>query len=91
VATRTLELELPEELVELLGSPEAAVARAREALVLELLREAEISQGKAASLLGLTRWDILDLMARHQIPSGPETAEEMRQEIEEALRFASDG
>ena len=82
MATRTIELELPEDLVTLLGSPEAAASKAKEALVLELLREARISQGQAAQLLGLTRWDIVDLMARHQIPSGPETAEEMRQEIE---------
>ncbi len=87
VAATTVTLELPEELVALLGSPEAVAARVRESLVLDLLREARISQGRAASLLGVTRWDILELMARHCIPSGPETAEEMRQEIETARRF----
>lgn len=86
MTTRTLVVELPEELVALLGSPEEAAARARAALVFELLREGRISQGKAAQLLGLTRWDILDLMARHGIPSGPDTAEEMRQDVEEARR-----
>ncbi|MBI4493479.1 MAG: UPF0175 family protein [Chloroflexi bacterium] len=75
---------MPEELVALLGSPEAAIAKAKESLVLELLREARLSQGQAARLLGLTRWDILDLMAQHDIASGPETAEEARQEIEDA-------
>ena len=85
--TRTLTLELPEELVKLLGSPEAAAAKAREALVLALLREARISQGKAAHLLGLTRWDILDLMAEHHIPSGPETPEELREEVEDMRRY----
>jgi hypothetical protein len=84
VAATTVTLELPDELVELLGSPEAVSARAREALVLDLLREAAISQGFAARMLGITRWDILDLMACHCIPSGPETAEEMRRDIEAA-------
>ena len=70
VVTRTLALELPEELIELLGSPEASVAKAKEALVLELLREARISRGKAAHLLGLTGWEILDLMAQHAIVRG---------------------
>ncbi|MBI4505237.1 MAG: UPF0175 family protein, partial [Chloroflexi bacterium] len=42
--------------------------------------------GKAAQLLGLTRWDVLDLMARHGITSGPDTAEEMRQDVEQARR-----
>lgn len=86
----TLTLDLPEELLALLGSPEAAAARAREALVLDLLREARISQGKAARLLGITRWDILDLMARRQIPSGPETPEELEQEIETIEHYARD-
>ena len=86
MATHTLTVELPEELVDLLGTPEAAAAKAREALVIELLRDATISQGQAAHLLGVTRWDLLDLMSRYGVPSGPETAEEMRREIEDARR-----
>lgn len=83
----TLTVELPGELVAELGSPEELAAQARRALVLDLLREGRISQGKAASLLGITRWDILDLMARYQIPSGPQTAAEMEQDIENARHF----
>jgi hypothetical protein len=79
-----LTLDLPEELLTILGSPEELSARARQALVLDLLRDAEISQGKAAQLLGITRWDILDLMVRYRIPSGPETAEELERDIEAA-------
>ncbi len=82
-------LELPDELVALLGSPEAAAARAKESLVLDLLREVRISQGKAASLLGITRWDILALMARHQIPSGPATVEEWEEELETIRQLAA--
>ena len=87
MATQTLTIELPEELLALLGSPEEAASKAKETLVAELLREARISQGQAARLLGMTRWDVLDLMVRYRIPSGPETAEEMRREIEDARRF----
>lgn len=86
--TTSLTLDVPEELVRLLGSPEQAAARAREALVLDLLREATISQGKAAELLGIDRWEMLELMGRHKIPSGPQTAEEAEQEIESAIRLA---
>ena len=88
MARRTLTFELPEELVALLGSPEALAANAREALVLDLLREGRISQGQAARLLGVTRWVVLALMARSGVPSGRETAEEMRREIDEARRVA---
>jgi hypothetical protein len=87
VATTTISFELPTELVEALGSPDALTAKAREALVLQLLRDAEITQGQAAILLGITRYDILDLMAKHRILSGPLTAEEMRQEIENAWEY----
>ena len=88
MATQTLTVELPEELLDLLGTPEAAAAKARDALVIELLRDATISQGQAARLLGVSRWDLLDLMARYGVPSGPETAEDMRREIEDARRVA---
>jgi len=64
-----------------LGPPEAAAAKAREALVMELLREARISQGKAAALLGVGRGEILDLVARYKVPSGALTAEEWGQEM----------
>lgn len=82
MTTQALILEFPEEIIQSIGSVEAAAAKAREALVLQLLREAVVSQGQAARLLGITRWDLLDLMAKRQIPSRPETAEEMMEEIE---------
>lgn len=88
MATQTLAIEVPDELLVLLGSADAAAAKAQEALVMALLRESFISQGQAARLLGLTRWDVLDLMARYAVPSGPETAEEMRAEIDAARHAA---
>jgi predicted HTH domain antitoxin len=87
----TITLELPEEVGQAFDSPEEIPAKAREALVLQLLREARISQGRAARLLGITRYDILDLMALHHIPSGPVTAEEMQQEIENVRRYIRPG
>ncbi|HEY7066932.1 MAG TPA: UPF0175 family protein [Chloroflexota bacterium] len=87
MAMQTLAVEVPEELVTMLGSPEAAAAKAKQALVLQLLREAEITQGQAAQLLGLTRWDILDLMAEHDILSGPVTPEEIEEEMATVRRL----
>ncbi len=86
-ATRTITIELPDALVSALDSLDGIEDRAWKALVLDLLRDAQISQGKAASLLGVTRYDILDLMASHYIPSGPRTPEEVDQEIESAMRY----
>ena len=93
MASTTLTLDLPEEVAELLGPADAVAARLRERLILDLLGEAQLSQGQAARLLGITRWNLLDLMARYQIPSGPETAEEAQREVDEgwqALTQASD-
>lgn len=87
MGTRTLTLEMPEEIVALLGSSEGAAAKARAALVIELLREARIGQGMAAELLRLTRGEILDLIVERHIPPGPETAEEASRELEDLRRF----
>lgn len=81
---RTITIELPDALVSSLDSLDGIENRAWQALMLDLLRSGEISQGRAASLLGVTRYDILDLMASHYIPSGPLTAEEMQRDIENA-------
>ena len=86
MASRALTFELPEDVIRLVGSPDEAAAKARAALVLELLRDATISQGQAASLLGVTPWDVLDLMRDHRIPSGPESPEDVRRDIDEARR-----
>lgn len=90
MSTASLTIELPAEVLELLGSVESAKAKTRQALILQLLREGEISQGFAARLLGITRYDILDLMAQDQIPSGPQTPEEIDREIQAALRLADE-
>jgi hypothetical protein len=87
VATQTYSVELPEEVAALIGSPEAVAAKLKEALVLQLLREAEITQGQAANSLGIAHWDILDLMAQHAIPSGPATAEEIEQDVADLRQY----
>jgi hypothetical protein len=84
VAAKTITLELPEELVDLLGSPDAIAGRVRKSLVLDSLRDAHIIQGEAALLLGVTRYDILDLTVRYCIPSGLQTAEEAQRDVEAA-------
>lgn len=88
MGVKAVVVELPEEVVSLLGSQVAAAAEARRAIVLELLRDARISQGRAAELLGLTRGQMLDLMVERRILSGPETVAEMEEEIASLRRYA---
>ena len=76
------ELELPEELQELFKSEEVAIRAAKEALVLDLLNRGEISQGKAAELLGVDRWELLDLLGKHGLPVPAQTREELQRDVE---------
>ena len=85
-----IRVELPEEVAALLGgTAEAASDEARRAIVLDLLRQGKLSQGSAARVLGLTRHDVIDLMAAHDVPSGPSSAAELRHDIDTALAAAS--
>src|SRR5437763_16633354 len=90
MTTRTLAFDLPEDFVDDLGSLEELSSKAKQAFVLELLREVRISQGKAAELLGISRYDIMDLMAEHQIPIGPVTPDEIEQEMETVRRLSEE-
>jgi predicted HTH domain antitoxin len=75
-----VEFELPDEVATQLHEVEMAV-KAKEALVMELLREHHISQGKAADILGISRHDLFDLMTKYQVPVIDLTAEELDAEL----------
>ena len=83
MASRVLTLDLPEDVVALLGAPDEAAAEAKQLLVVELLRRGQIGQSRAAEVLGTTRWGILELMGRYDVLQGPETAEELERELEQ--------
>lgn len=86
MASRTVTFDLPEEIVALVGSTDAMAAKARTALLMELLGEGAISEGQAARLLGVSRWELMDLMREHRVPSGPESAEDVRKEFADVKR-----
>ena len=74
-------LELEDELVRLLHQANVpAPQAARELLVLELYRQARISSGKAAELLGMTRWAFVPYAARLGIPCFDMTEDEWEAE-----------
>jgi predicted HTH domain antitoxin len=75
-----VEFELPDEVAAQLHESEMGV-KAKEALVMELLREHHISQGKAADILGISRYDLFDLMTKYQVPVIDLTAEELDAEL----------
>jgi len=74
------ELNLPEELVEAFKSEEQASQAAKQAFVMDLLRHGKISQGKAAEVLGMDRWELMDLMRSHRIPAADLSPQELDDE-----------
>ena len=79
-----VELELPDEVLDTLREQDLAIM-AKEALVMELLREHQISQGKAAHLLAMNRDDLFSRMAKYQIPFIDLTEAELGEELNKEL------
>ena len=65
---KIIEIAVPEEIIDLLGSEDAARKEAQEAFVLNLVRRRKISKGKAAELLGISLWDLPNIAAQYQLP-----------------------
>ena len=83
VISRKLVLEFPEEISEKDLEDEEVQRRSKE--VFELLRKKKISQGKAAELLGITRNELFDLMAKFDIPVIDMSEEELKKELAKSL------
>jgi len=87
VAEKRFEVDLPEEVVSWFGWTETEVPhKVRETLVMELLRQHVISQGKAAELLGISLWDLYDIMGRYKVPAIDMTPEELKRELAQEIK-----
>jgi predicted HTH domain antitoxin len=75
-------VELPGELLELLGSEEEARREAKIAVVLDLVRRGLISRAKAAEVLGLTLWDLPELLAQYRIPWFDYSPDQVERDLE---------
>ncbi|MBO1351502.1 MAG: UPF0175 family protein [Hormoscilla sp. GUM202] len=75
------------------GIPEAhwleAYRKGKEALIMSLLQQGDISSGRAARLLSLSRLQVLDLMSEYDISPFDDsmTLEEFQEEVAEAARL----
>jgi predicted HTH domain antitoxin len=66
--TRQVTVEFPEEAMKALDvRPEQLPQELREAAVLHWFEEGRVSQGQAASLLGVTRGTFFDLLNAHRV------------------------
>lgn len=79
---KTITIEIPDEIINLLGSEEETVKEAKEALVLDLVRRGKVSKGKAAELVGISLWDLPDLLAKYRIPWFDYSKEELQRDLD---------
>lgn len=78
----TVQLDLGEGLLDLLGSLHRPVEQAaRELIVMELYRQGRIAAGKAAELLGMGRPEFLQLASQAGAPYFDLTRQEWNEEI----------
>ena len=75
-------VELPSELIELLGSEENAKRDAKVAVVLDLVRRGRVSRARAAELLGLALWDLPALLTEYRIPWFDYSPEDLARDLE---------
>ena len=64
----TLKVAVPDELLTLMGSKEAAQEHLRRTAILDLVKRHTISQGRGAELLGMDLWAFRDLIAEADVP-----------------------
>ncbi len=83
---KALTIELPVELLQLLGSEEEAKREAKCALVLDLVRRGKLSRSKAAELLQIPLWDFPSFLAQYRIPWFDYSPEQLQQDLQ-ALRM----
>ncbi|MCI4624952.1 MAG: UPF0175 family protein [Candidatus Magnetoovum sp. WYHC-5] len=79
--TFTFPSNLPEESF---NNPEFQ-KKSKEFIIIELLREGVISQGKASELLEINRYDFLNLMTKYNIPAIDMTDKELEQELNQDI------
>lgn len=77
-----IEVELPRDLLAALNIPEAELGhRAKEWIVLELFQESEISAGKAAEILGLSKVGFLELLDQRKLPYLDASPQELERDL----------
>lgn len=76
------DVHVPDEYLESMGGEEAARRDLQKLSVVEAVRRHFISRGQAANLLGVSMWDIDDILAEHNVPTLELTHEELLEQIQ---------
>ena len=89
MSTFKVEVEIPEAFREAGISDDYIVREVPVLLVLKRFRQGHVSSGKAAQLLGLSRRDFLDLLAKERVPIYDPGDQELIEEFETIRRLGS--
>ena len=76
-----LTIDLPSELLQVLGSEDEARQEAKTALILDLVRRGKLSRARAAEFLQISLWDFPALLAQYQIPWFDYSPETLREDL----------
>lgn len=79
---KSVSIEFPEEVIELYEEEELKNS-VRKWSVLELVKNGKLSSGKAAEILGMTKWDFMELMSEYDIPMANFPPEELEKQAKE--------
>jgi len=85
--SKSIYMEIPDELLKLLGSEEEAAKEAKQSLVLDLVRRGKISRAKAADLLGIDLWEMPAFLSEYKIPWFNYSKKQMEQDMATLRRF----
>ena len=84
--SETITLELPAQLLaEYPGTPGEFIQQLRLAAAIEWFREGKVSQGKAAEIAGVSRWDFILALGLRKVELFQETDEELTEEVQRGL------
>lgn len=83
MSTLSVHMEFPRDLLGALDVPESALSdRLREVVAVGLFREGNISTGKAAELLDMSKEEFVNVLTRHRVPYFSEAPGEIGQQAE---------
>lgn len=86
-----IELEFPSDLFIALNVPKEQIeTKVKEWMVLQLFRDSQISSGKAAQILGITKGAFIDMLHHSNIPYLDWSANELAQEVTAAMNATQD-
>lgn len=79
--SRNISIDIPDELLELLGSEDELAKEVKQSLVLNLVRSGRISRAKAAELLEINVWDLPEFLSKYRIPWFDYSEEQMEEDM----------